>query len=147
MGVQPPPPDDITARRGQAQVAAAGGHWTGQQNGGADLQTKLQIQVGGSDVARLDTPGAATLVGHTHAQALHQRAHGAHIADVGDVVERDRFLGEQAGGEQGQCGILVARRGDLALQRMPPLDDELLHLLPPCDRLREPRSAYCKPNQ
>ena len=49
------------------------------------------------------------------------------VADPRHPVQQHLLLGQEAGGEDRQGGVLVAGDGDLAGQRRAPLDDELLH--------------------
>jgi len=49
------------------------------------------------------------------------------IADAGHVVQGQRLVGEQAGCQQRQSGVLVAAGRHLAIEAMPPFDDELFH--------------------
>ena len=61
------------------------------------------------------------------AELLEQRELGLGVADPRHVVDDDLLLGQQAGGEDRQGRVLVACGGDLAGERDPALDDELLH--------------------
>jgi hypothetical protein len=51
------------------------------------------------------------------------------VGDVRDVAERDLGVGEQRGAEDGQDGVLVARRRDGAAQGLAAVDDEIGHAL------------------
>ena len=62
-----------------------------------------------------------------HAKPLEQRDLGLGVADPRHVGEHDLLVGEQAGGEDRERRVLVARGDDLARERGAALDDELLH--------------------
>ena len=49
------------------------------------------------------------------------------IRYVGHVEESDGFVGQQRGAQDGQHGVLVARRRDGAGQRFAAVDDEIGH--------------------
>ena len=55
---------------------------------------------------------------------LEQRTH---VADRRDVVEHDLLVSEERRGNDRQCGVLVARRSDPALERAAALHHELRH--------------------
>ncbi len=63
-----------------------------------------------------------------HAELAEQRDLVVDIADLWDVMQHDRLVGEQCGGEQGQRGVLVARGRDTAVEPSAALDDEAFHL-------------------
>jgi hypothetical protein len=44
----------------------------------------------------------------------------AHVFDFGQIVQGDRLVGEQAGGEQFEGGVFVAAGGDGSVEGMPP---------------------------
>ena len=60
-------------------------------------------------------------------EALEERDLGLGVADPRNPVQEQLLLGQKAGGEDRQGGVLVARSGDLAAERRPSLDDEFLH--------------------
>lgn len=60
-------------------------------------------------------------------EALEQGQLGFGVTDARDPVQQDLLLGQEAGGEDRESGVLVAGDGDLARQRSAPLDDEFLH--------------------
>ena len=62
-----------------------------------------------------------------HAHALEQLEHRLDVADLRDVVEHDLVLGQDAGGEDGKGGVLVAGRRNRAGQRNAAVDHEFLH--------------------
>ena len=61
------------------------------------------------------------------AEALEQRDLRLGVADPRHVAEHQLLLGEQAGGEDRQRGVLVSGGDDLARERGAALDYELLH--------------------
>ena len=79
------------------------------------------------------TPAAQsrTLLSPTHStvtpELLEQGDLGLGVADPRHPVQQHLLLGQEAGGEDRQGGVLVAGDGDLAGQRRAPLDDEFLH--------------------
>ncbi len=64
-------------------------------------------------------------------QILQQGHHGPHVADIGQVVQRDRFVGQQSGCQDGQGSVLVAAGYDGAVKGDSSLDDKSLHLFTP----------------
>ena len=63
-------------------------------------------------------------------QITKEGIHGADITDVGDVVQVQRLVGQQAGRHQGQGDILVPSGGDSAPEPTPALDVEVVHGVP-----------------
>ena len=61
------------------------------------------------------------------AELLEQRDLGLGVADPRHPVQEHLLLGQQAGGEDRQRGVLVAGDGQLAGERDAPFDDEFLH--------------------
>jgi len=49
-------------------------------------------------------------------QAAQKGRESLHIAYAGDVVQCDRLIGQEAGGEKGQRSVLVPRWAHAALQ-------------------------------
>ena len=60
-------------------------------------------------------------------EPLEQRDLGLGVADPRHPVQQHLLLGQQAGGEDRQRGVLVAGDGELAGERRAALDDEFLH--------------------
>ena len=52
---------------------------------------------------------------------------GLDVADLGNIFEDDRFVGEQGGGHAGECGVFCAADADGAEQRLAAADDEFVH--------------------
>src|SRR5215217_2768340 len=130
VGVEPPPADHVPAGRGQQAVAGPGDQRRRQQHRGPDAGAQGRVEGGPAQAAGVD----ADLVG---AELLHARAgrgdqlqHGVDVQDLGDVAQHHRLVGQQAGGHDGQRGVLVPGRADGAAQRLPALDDEALHDAP-----------------
>ena len=145
MRVQPPTTDDVASGRRHDGAAKAGKQRPGQQEGGADLLRQLGVHLdrggaGGVVVpARLVGPrglvhdrraerhvvGAEEL--HAHADRAEDREHRVDVADARDIADDHLLLGEEAGGEDRQRGVLVTRRCQRPLERDAAVDDELLH--------------------
>ncbi len=74
----------------------------------------------------LDLEGVRRAIPFHRAAVLLEEAH--QLLDIGDgrdIAERHRLVGQQAGAEQGQHRILVARRLHLAAQGRAPGDPEI----------------------
>ena len=59
------------------------------------------------------------------ADGLEELDEGLDVADARDVLEVDRLLAEQRGGDDRQRGVLVAGRADASGEAVAALDDEL----------------------
>ena len=99
------------ASRNEARIRAESSSSTSVSGDGVGAEAELVV----ADPVGLD------------AEPLEQRDLGLGVADPRHVGEHDLLLGEQAGGEDRQRGVLVAGGRDLAGKRGPALDDELLH--------------------
>ncbi len=112
MRVEAPPADDVAARWRQHHLAAAGEQRPRQQDRGADARAENRIEIGGADVLGVNgEPVAPAPFGGRadRADQFHQRFG---VANPRDVVERDRMLGQEGGGNDRQRRILVAGRLD-----------------------------------
>jgi hypothetical protein len=58
---------------------------------------------------------------NTDPQAFQQGSHGLYITDVGNIMKDHRFIGQKAGCQQGQGGVLIARWCYFTDNGMPPL--------------------------
>ena len=127
MRVQPPPADDVAARRRDDHAAAAREQRPGQQERRADPPRELLVELGLLDLGGVDAdvvrPGPLDL----RAEIREQLDHRLDVADARDVRELDRLVREQAGGENREGAVLVARGADPAVQRNRTLDHERLH--------------------
>ena len=56
-------------------------------------------------------------------------ARGLNVANLGNVLENDGFVGEQRGSHTRECGVLRAADPDSAEQRVSAADDEFVHEL------------------
>ena len=121
------PPDDIAAGWGQVDAAGAMQHRASQQNAGSDAAADVRVEIGPPHFGGMHAPGVRLQRLDRYTQALEQRAHDAHVPDVGDIVQDDRFVGQQAGRKERQGGILVAGGRHLALKLVASLDLEDLH--------------------
>ena len=95
-----------------------------QQNRSAEPANQVRIRA-----LACDTPAPDSHLGrpnplHFGTQASEQLAHHGDILDPRHVRQRARLIGQQAGREQRQRGVLVALDVDRAGQAVPALDDE-----------------------
>ena len=127
VGVEAAAADEVAPRRRHPRLAEARQQRPGEQEGSADPAREVLV-----DLRPGDRRGsqADAVVGHPHhfdAEPLKQRQLGLGVADPRHVVDQQLVLGQQAGGEDRQGGVLVAGRGDLTAQRHASLYDEFLH--------------------
>jgi len=110
MGVDAAAPDHVAARRIELGAAAARQQRPGEEDRGADLAAQRFAQVRALDAPRADahSPPLAVQL-DLSAQLGEQIDHGAHIRDQRQVAEHHRLGGQQARGQHGQRGVLVAR--------------------------------------
>jgi hypothetical protein len=64
---------------------------------------------------------------HPHAHLREQRAHGANVVQLRQIVERERFWREQCGAQNRQRRVFRAGNGNLTLERDAALDREFFH--------------------
>ena len=126
MGVEPPAADDIASGRMEDGGAMAGRQRAGQQDGAADPSAQSGIQSDGVQAPGAEGDGMAALT-NVHAQPGQQPQHVFDIENPGHVLERDGFVGQDAGGQHGQHGVLVAERRKGSADPAPPLDDQPRH--------------------
>ena len=91
VGVDTPAADDVAARRGQQQSAAAGAHGTCQQDGCADPAAHVRIEFGRFNIFCLDLPGVRVNFLKSDAKAFDEFPHCQNVADHRDIVQDDRF--------------------------------------------------------
>ena len=110
--------------RRQLDLAAAREQRARQQQRGAEAPAQVGVELGGADAAaRMRDefgPSSRTLT----PEVVEQRQHHVHVQDVGHVVQHDLLVGEEAGGQDRQSGVLVAARHDGAGQRAAAPDDQ-----------------------
>ncbi|MCY1537361.1 hypothetical protein D9M68_728520 [compost metagenome] len=80
------------------------------------------------DVGAVERDRGAILFG-AHAHQAQQLERGAHVLQVGHVIQRDGIGREQACAQDRQRGILGARNADFAPQRTVALDLEFVHVV------------------
>jgi hypothetical protein len=127
MGVQPAAADRVPAGRWHPSLAEPREQGARGQEGGANPARCPLVDVLAVDRVRLE---AELVVGdpvHAHPEPVEEGEHRLDVANPRHVADHQLLLGEQAGGEDRQGRVLVARRHDLARQRGAALDDELLH--------------------
>ena len=114
MGVEAPPADYIAARRRQRHLAAAREQRSGQQDRGADPRAKFRVEISGADFLGMNRKSIALAPFRRSTNRADQFDQGLGVADPRHVPKRYRMLGQQRGGDDRQCRILVARRLDHA---------------------------------
>ena len=127
MRVDAAPPDEVAAGRREFSDADAAEQRSGEQDRGPDAAAQIGIE---GRLAHIRGVDAERVVGDgldRHPEAFQQGTHRMHIPDIGDVVERDRLVGQQTGCQDRQCGVLVAGRNDLAVKRLSSLNAERGH--------------------
>ena len=125
MRVEAPPADDVAAGRRQRHLAAAGEQRPGQQDRGADPRAEFGIEIGGADVLGVDRERVARLPFGRGADRADQFDQRLGVADARHVLQRDRMLGEQRGGDDRQRRVLVAGRLDRAREPVAAFNDVL----------------------
>ncbi len=126
MCVHPAAADDVAARRREDDLSAPGKQRTGEQNRRAYFLAERRIELGGAQRARVDLQGIACRPFGGGADGLDQFDQRLDVADARHVLEVHRLLAQQRGGDDGQSGILVARRADASGKASSTLDD-ILH--------------------
>ena len=66
---------------------------------------------------------------HPHAHLREQRAHGANVVQLRQIVERERFRREQRRAQDRQRRVFRAGNDDLALERDTAFDRQFVHVL------------------
>ena len=125
--IQPPAPDHVAARRWHPYAPEARQERAGEQERRTDLPAEIGVEVGLVDAARIDPylvrPGPLGV----RADVDEELDHRPDVADPRNVREAHLLRGEQARGEDGERGVLVARRADGAAERATAFDHEGLH--------------------
>jgi hypothetical protein len=127
--IQAPASDHVAARRRHLDVPVARQERAGEEERGADPLGQLAGGRGVRIVHRRGVDGDLVLAAplDPRSEVLEQPDHRVHVADARHIAQHDLLLGEEAGREQGQRGVLVPGRGHGARQRDAAFDDELLH--------------------
>ena len=112
---------------GISHLAEAGEQRAGDQERGADPVGELLVDLGAGDAVGLQADLVLARPGDLHAEPLEQPEHRLDVADPRHVADDELLVGEQAGGQDRERGVLVARRHDLSGERYAALDDEFLH--------------------
>ena len=124
MRVHAPPADEVAAGERQLHLAAARQQRAGQQQRRPQAAAEVRVELGGAHPVGAQRERVRALVAHAHPEVVEQREHHVHVEDVGHVLEHDLLVGEQAGGQDRQSGVLVAARHDGAGQRAAAPDDQ-----------------------
>ncbi len=119
--------DHVAARRRHQRAAEAGEQRPGDEERRADALGERGIDVRGRDVGGLQRDLVVPQPLDGHAEIREQGEHRLGVADARHVRDLDPLLGEEAGGEQRQCSVLVSGGHDGAGKRHAALDDELFH--------------------
>ena len=127
MAVDAAPTDHVAARLAEHRAPATGEQRRGEEERRTDLAGEGRGQLVGPELLRGDAHGVTVDIDNARAQRAGDLEHVAHVADVREVAQRHRFVGEEAGRDQRKRFVLVAGRSDLSAQRRPALDDEACH--------------------
>ena len=130
VGVEPAAADEVAPRRRHPRLAEARQERPGDEEGGADAVREVAVDLDLGHVAGAEAEAVVRHPDRLDPEALEQRDLGLGVADPRNPVQEQLLLGQKAGGEDRQGGVLVARSGDLAAERRPSLDDEFLHRVP-----------------
>ena len=144
VGIHPPTADDVAAGRRQRHAAEAGQQWAGEQNRRPDLGAERRVQRLGLHASGIDAKGVGAGPLRRGAEIDQQRQHRLDVADARNVVEIDRTVGQQGGGEDRQGGVLIARRTHRSAERTATLDqnEEAWPKLPwPMNRVKRNRGG------
>src|SRR5579872_2105812 len=123
-------PDSTPAGERNTGASAAGDQRSENQSGGTH---RLDEFVGGFRRRQVLAVNGGAVMGASIAEfdiGAHrgeQVARGLNVADLRNVFENDRLIGEQGGGHAGKGGIFGAAHADSAEQRLSAADDELIH--------------------
>lgn len=124
MGIESPAADDITSGRRERHGTGPSEKRTGKEDGGADPLADLFRNAVLDLAAGVEADGLGLDPFDVDIQALKAFEHHPDIEDIGEVVEEHRLVGEQAGGEHGQCRVFIAHGLQLAGDGIPAEDPE-----------------------
>jgi hypothetical protein len=126
--VETPAADHVSAGRRDHGAPETRQQWPGDQERCANplglLDRDLRV---GIDVRRAQRDHVVIAPVDVDAQLLEQPEHRLDVADARDVAQHDLILGEQAGGQGRQRGILVAGRKHRPRQGKSAFDEEFVH--------------------
>src|SRR3954468_9328069 len=125
MRVEATAADDVAAGRRQRHLAAASEQRPGQEERGADPRAEFGIEIGGADFLGVNIKRIARAPLGGSADRADQFDQRLGIADAWYVLQRDRMLGEQSGGDDRQRRILVAGRLDRSREPVAAFNDVL----------------------
>ena len=127
VGVEPPAPDHVAARRRHDGAAEARQERAGEQERRANLAAEVGVELGLRDPGAVDAhlvrPGPHCI----GAEVGEQLDHHLDVADARQVRQPHLLGGEHGRGEDRQGAVLVPGRTDRAGERATTLDDERLH--------------------
>ena len=113
--------------RRHPRLAEAGQQRPGEQERGPDLLRELLVDGDVGDRGGAEADAVVGDPGNLDPKPLEQRELRLGVADPRHPVQEQLLLGQQAGGEDRQGGVLVAGDGQLAGERHAALDHEFLH--------------------
>ncbi len=119
--------DPVTTGVRQDDAAESRQHRPEQDEAGAHLQRGLERDERPLRIGRKDLERIAVGALHLEADIVHQVAQDGDVADLGDVAEDAALIGQDGRGHHLEHGVLGAGDADLAGERTPTGDDELLH--------------------
>ena len=100
--------------------------WAREQQRGADLPRQRARHVHRLELAG-DADSALVELLNLRTERADDLEHPADVADAWDVVKSHGVIGEQAGGNEWKCFVLIPGRRDLAMQRSSAFDNEPPH--------------------
>ncbi len=109
MGVEAAAADEVAARRRHAGLAEAGEQRAGEEEGGADLFRELLVDRDFGDAGGAEAEAVVGHPGGLDPEPLQQGDLRLGVADPRHAVQQQLLLGEQAGGDDRQRRVLVAR--------------------------------------
>jgi len=101
VGIDPAPPDHVTTRWGEVDLAEAGQGRAGQQDRSPDDAGLLLGDFRTGHAVAVDLQGPRLGTGDRRPHALENEEQGLDVTDERHVVQCDRFFGQEAGGDYG----------------------------------------------
>jgi len=123
VGVHRAPADLVAAGGGQLGQTGAREQRAGQHEAGADLLAELRRRGRLAEGEGLHAQPAGRLRVDLCAQVGECGLHRGHVADLGDIRERNGLVRQQRGCDHRESCVLVSRDADLARQRPPAFDE------------------------
>lgn len=127
VGVEAAAADEVAAGRRHLGGAEACQQRPREQERRADLTGELLVDHRSADAGGAELDAVVSDPVDRDPEVLEQGDLRLGVADARHAVQQYLLLGQQAGGEDRQGGILVAGDGQLAGERDAPFDDEFLH--------------------